>query len=89
VPSTSSLHRKQPQGPDTERRRVSTFQSPGDKSQAEPASLSILAVLPSVTRVASSDFCNFVMSCGFLSREMEFTVPPLFSQLYLLTLGGP
>ena len=90
VPSTSSLHRKQSQGPDTERRGVSTFQSPGDRSQAEPASLSILAVLPSIMRAASSDFCNFVMSCGFLSHEMEFTVPPLFSQLcYLLTLGGP
>lgn len=88
MPSASSLHRKQSHGPDMDRRGVSTFQSPGDKCQAEPASLSILAVLPSVMRVTSSDFGNFVMCCGFLSHEMEFTTPPLFSQLcYLLTAG--
>lgn len=76
MPSASSLHRKQSHGPDMDRRGVSTFQSPGDKCQAEPASLSILAVLPSVMRVTSSDFGNFVMCCGFLSHEMEFTTPP-------------
>lgn len=77
MPSASSLHRKQSHGPDMERRGVSTFQSPGDKCQAEPASLSILVVLPSVMRVTSSDFGNFVMCCGFLSHEMEFTAPLL------------